>query len=173
MTKKEKTKAYMKVYYEANKDKIRAKNKAWYESNKEKKSAKSKNWYELNKKSVKTSSKDYYKANRIKIRAYYVDYYLRNKETCRYYMSDWEKKNPQARSAINAKRRSKKLQATPPWLTKEHVREMQQIYKKCPKGYHVDHIIPLQGKTVCGLHVPWNLQHLPAVENRRKGNKLK
>ena len=66
-----------------------------------------------------------------------------------------------------AKRRSSKLQATPIWSEKEAIK---QFYINCPKGYHVDHIIPLRGKTVSGLHVLSNLQYLTAHENLTKGN---
>lgn len=62
--------------------------------------------------------------------------------------------------------------ATPTWLTKEHWEAINEVYLNRPLGYHVDHEIPIQGKNVCGLHVPWNLQHLPAKENILKGNKL-
>ena len=84
------------------------------------------------------------------------------------------------RAAREAKRRCKKLNATPNWLTESHIKQINDIYWHCAdlksvtgEQYHVDHIIPLQGKNVCGLHVPWNLQILPSDINIRKSNKTK
>lgn len=71
-------------------------------------------------------------------------------------------------NAKNARYRAAKLQATPSWANLDKINE---IYINCPEGYHVDHIIPLQGKTVCGLHVENNLQYLPAIDNIKKGNR--
>jgi hypothetical protein len=68
-------------------------------------------------------------------------------------------------------------QATPKWLSAKDKAKIVDVYlhaKDCQavtgESYHVDHIVPLQGENVCGLHVPWNLCVLPAEVNIRKSN---
>ena len=68
-------------------------------------------------------------------------------------------------------RRAHRGKATPKWLTNDQQQQMMEMYANRLEGFHIDHIIPLKGKDVCGLHVPWNLQYLPATENLRKGNR--
>lgn len=67
------------------------------------------------------------------------------------------------------KRKTIEYRQTPSWANKALIK---QIYRSVPKGFDVDHIIPLRGKDVSGLHVETNLQYLSKNENRRKSNKL-
>lgn len=69
----------------------------------------------------------------------------------------------------NAHRRAIKYMATVSWANLDNIKS---IYLNCPEGMHVDHIIPLQGKLVSGLHVEHNLQYLTAEENLKKSNKF-
>ena len=122
--------------------------KAWREANKEKIKAYGKAWYEANKEKRKALDKAYKQANKGKV------------------------------NALTAKRKASKLQRTPSWLTKEDLAEIEDIYRMAKRRsevegieYHVDHIIPLQGKNISGLHIPSNLQILRARDNLIKGNK--
>jgi 5-methylcytosine-specific restriction endonuclease McrA len=77
------------------------------------------------------------------------------------------------------KKQHLKKRATPPWLTKEQKAEIRTLHLMAKRlgiktgiRHSVDHIIPIDGKIVCGLHVPWNLQILTLEENSRKGNRV-
>ena len=137
------------AYAQDNKETISARQKTWYEQNRETKARKSRDWYEQNREKEKAKAKR------------------------------WRQANPDKANALKAKRRASKLQATPPWLTQDDLAGIRQFYTIANQLtelngqiYHVDHIVPLQGKTVCGLHVPWNLQVLEGSENMSKSNKL-
>jgi hypothetical protein len=90
---------------------------------------------------------------------------------------DWAERN---RDKVNAKwmaRDAAKKSRTPKWLTVDEHWMIEQAYDIAAKrtqmlgiSFHVDHIVPLQGKTVSGLHVPWNLQVIPAKLNQQKSN---
>jgi 5-methylcytosine-specific restriction endonuclease McrA len=83
----------------------------------------------------------------------------------------WRKDNPRRASINKIQRRLAKQQRTPKWLSNEEKELIKQFYLNCPAGYEVDHIIPLQGKKVSGLHMLANLQYLTTEDNKRKGNR--
>lgn len=82
---------------------------------------------------------------------------------------EWRQNNPDKARAGTAAYRKRLARATPPWVDREELREFHQ---RRPEGHHVDHIIPLAGKVICGLNVPQNLQYLPAEVHMRKGTKF-
>lgn len=118
--------------------------------------------------------KKYYKNNRHRIIENTTNYQKtpKGREVRRKALTKWRIANKDLHNFHSTKYKLQKTQACPDWLTPEQIAEIKEIYISKPDGYHVDHIIPLQGKTVSGLHVPWNLQHLPAEENLSKSNKF-
>lgn len=148
--KKPDKKAYNKTWREANKELKLAIDRAWYIENRERKLVSSKQW--------KQDNKDHVALSKI----------------------IWREENRDKYNAIEAKRRAARLNATPKWLTKEQLKEIAYFYllaqelawlNEDGKPFDVDHIVPLQGSNFCGLHVPWNLQLLPAKLNKSKGNR--
>jgi hypothetical protein len=134
----------------------------------------------INKLTVVEYNKIYYQKNKEKLRENRKKYHLNNKDKAKEYKLKNKDKikeanrlyrlnNPHIKNTANAIRRATKLNATPKFA---NIKKIKEIYKNCPKGFHVDHIIPLKNKLVCGLHVEWNLQYLPAKENLSKSNKL-
>lgn len=92
------------------------------------------------------------------------------------YIIGWVEKNRGKVRAANSMRRAQLMLAAPKWLSEEQIDEIDNIYLSARKleeesgeKYHVDHIVPLRGKFVSGLHVPWNLQVISQSENLKKG----
>lgn len=93
-----------------------------------------------------------------------------NKEKHRIKQERWRLKNPWSSVKAAVKARAKLRNRMPSWLSAEALWEIHHIYQRRLPTDHVDHIIPLNGKDVSGLHVPWNLQYLTAEENKIKRN---
>lgn len=113
----------------------------------------------------------------VKVNAATIRYRTKNPEKTKAATKRWQLNNPAKLSAVSMKRHAAKLKATPLWLTDQHFKLILDFYIQCSiltelTGiiFQVDHIVPLQGKEVIGLHVPWNLQILPRHENIRKSN---
>jgi hypothetical protein len=129
---------------------------------KEAKAAYDKIYREKNKEKLKIKKAAYQKANKDK-----------HNEACR----KWSKANRHKTSYYWATRRAIKLQRTPKWLTEKQKSHIKAYYETATilSNYlgiklHVDHIIPLQGEIISGLHVPENLQLMVASANCSKGN---
>jgi hypothetical protein len=119
--------------------------------------------------SNKDHYRQYYEDNKARISERGMKYRVLNKLKRAEYDKQYRLSNRHKRNAQVAKRKATKLQATPKWA---NLVAIEEIYRTCPEGYHVDHIVPLQNPLVCGLHCEFNLQHLHASENLSKGNRF-
>lgn len=114
-----------------------------------------------------------------KKRAYAKAYRESNVEKIKEASKSYKQKNRPKLSRLQIEREQKIKQACPSWVTKEDKKWMDEIYKasKQIKDQYgvdtaVDHIIPIKGKTVCGLHVPWNLRVVTRSYNSQKLNNM-
>lgn len=147
-----------KKYRQENSEKVKEYNRKYRQENPEK----FREWRKENPEKRRESVRKWAKENLEKVRR-------KNRK--------WQKENSEKVTAISAKRRARKLQATPHWLTEYQYKQIELKYwisqfltDYTGIQHHVDHIHPLQGENICGLHVPENLQILTAEENLRKSN---
>ncbi len=138
-------------------------------------------WRKANRASALVYSRQYYIANREQLKADARAKYATTKINSKEYYKEYRASHRAERAALNAKRRAAKLQRTPKWLTPAQHEEIKEFYLLAKElqwlsaqsdKLSVDHIVPLQGKNVSGLHVPWNLQILPKSLNSQKYNNL-
>jgi hypothetical protein len=136
-------------------------------------------WGKANPEKVKAAKAKYAEANKEQVKARITAWREANKTKMKAARDAWAKNNRPKILAKTRKRQAAKLQRTPKWLTKDDFWLMEQAYelavlrtKMFGFQWDVDHIYPLQGRIVSGLHVPLNLQVIPATENYRKGNKV-
>jgi len=164
--KKAQIKQYMAAYYQKNRDEVLARCAEYRNrpESKEKESERQKMYYAARSAEIQARRKAAIEADpdrRARFNEYLKKHYLENKA---YYISK------------GGKRRAFKLNATPLWANMDAIKRIYLLAEKISAEtgikHHVDHVIPLRGKKVCGLHVESNLQIIPETENKRKANKF-
>lgn len=135
--------------------------------------------YEDKKDIILQKAKMRYRANPTPIKEKAALWQKTHKKAVKAKNSRWKRNNLDKVAAQASKRRSSRINAQPPWLNRQQIKEIQWFYATAKElswlseePLQVDHIVPLLGKAVCGLHVPWNLQILPKSANLKKGNRL-
>lgn len=157
---KEKKKAYDAARLAANPQKYHAQSAKYRTENKERCKASLRAWYVVNSEKQKARSAKWRKENPGKQNAL---------------KALWAKRNPACGAAHTAKRRAAQLRATPAWANAFFIEEAYDLAQLRTKAtdfkWHVDHIVPLLSKSVCGLHVENNLRVIPARHNQSKSNR--
>jgi len=162
-------------YNKANRESIAAQQAKHRKANRESIAAKRVEYNKANRESIASKKAKWYQENREASAAQTAKYRRANRDSIAAKSAEWAKANPDKLRATSAKRRAAKLQRTPAWVDFEAI---QAVYIEAARlealdgvARHVDHVIPLQGELVSGLHIHTNLQILTATENLSKGNR--
>lgn len=131
---------------------------------------------EVHSEKIRERKRQYRQANKDKIREYNQRYNARKPEVLSNAREKWLAANPERAAENKARRKAIEKHAMPKWADRNAIENIYkqriELEKVTEMQWHVDHIIPLQGKTICGLHIAENLQVLPATVNMQKSNKL-
>lgn len=140
-------------------------------------------WYvknaESERKKAMQSYYENYDKNKEKIAERVIKWQRENKEKYAEKSKRCYERNKHNKFAYEAFKRAARRNAVPKWIGEELKQEIQKFYiearlktRETGTKYEVDHIVPLKGKEVCGLHVPWNLRVITQFENRSKQNRF-
>jgi hypothetical protein len=151
-------------------------NKAWKRRNPVRAAACHAAWKRRNPDKVAEYRATGEKRNPGRVAAYDKAWRERNPERAAECNASWRKRNPAKMAEYGVARHCARLRRTPSWADREAIIavfvEARRLAAETGIPHAVDHVIPLQGKLVSGLHVHTNLRAIPAADNRRKHNKF-
>lgn len=164
-----------RAWYAANKDKAKETRRKWREVNAEKDKADIHRYQQENKEHLAAKSKEWQLANLEKVKASTARYTRKNHVKVLESGRLWRQANRDRVNAKKAHREARKLLATPSWSNPEAIRELYRAAHAATEIFetpiHVDHVVPLKSKWVCGLHCESNLRLLPGILNQQKSNR--
>jgi hypothetical protein len=174
-----KRKEYLRRYRESNREQIAAADRARYLREKDARAAANKAWRATHAADLPAKRRVYRASNKNAVSTRDRQYYAANKDRIAAQRKQYREDHAPEIAAYNRARHLAKMQRTPKWLTPDDMWAMAQAYELAALRtqlfgfpWHVDHIIPLRGRRVSGLHVPTNLQVIPGVDNCRKSNRV-
>lgn len=173
---RQKLRDYSKKWSKANPEKVKEIFAKWASRNKEKLNKKSLAWAKAHPKYVNAQSAKWRKANPEKVKSMKDAWYAANKEKHAATLKAWAQKNKHVVAASASKRRATKHHAQVAWRNEFFISEIYHLAKLRTESLgircHVDHIVPLQSKVVCGLHNEFNLRVIQQRANLVKGNRV-